>query len=561
MDLILSTHAISSAVMTRVPVGTPPASLVLEELRGLSRSDLARRIATLHGGTCWIVVDDLARSPLISPLSLLAGVLPYRRLRLVDHDGRVREISRASIAGRALPEFLLASATAPVDRRRCEVELKELARLPRQEVRLDPAAPEIVYLKVNVAHGVAVGGSVGHIAGVVNSFAREHAVRLFAAEPVASLAPGVHVEQLHPTRALGYPPSGTQFTFQREFAKAVAAAVRRPENVRFVYQRAFTNHYSGVVLARQWRKPLVLEYNGSEVWVGRHWGKRIRFEQLALQVEEISLRHAHVVVVVSDALRAEVLQRGVEPQRVVNYPNCVDPAKFDSTTFLPEELIALRRAHGIPHDATVVTFLGTFGRWHGVEVLARAIRQAVESRASWLREQRMFFLFLGDGQLMPEVRKQLDNAACRPYVALLGLVPQSEAPKYLAASDILVSPHVRNADGSPFFGSPTKLFEYMAMSRGIVASRLDQLEDVLSGGLRVGDLGSLSHESPHGSAPAVLVEPGDVQELQEGIRFLAEHPGWRAHLGGQARDRIHARYTWDHHTREILRGLGEVTPC
>ena len=48
--------------------------------------------------------------------------------------------------------------------------------------------------------------------------------------------------------------------------------------------------------------PLVVEYNGSEVWVARHWGRSLRYEHLALQAEEVLLRHAHVVVTVSDVL-------------------------------------------------------------------------------------------------------------------------------------------------------------------------------------------------------------------------------------------------------------------
>ncbi len=59
---------------------------------------------------------------------------------------------------------------------------------------------------------------------------------------------------------------------------------------------------------------------------------------------------------------------------------------------------------------------------------------------------------------------------------------QSEAPTYLAISDIVVSPTVPNPDGSPFFGSPTKLFEYMAMGKPIVASDLDQIGEVLTPG-------------------------------------------------------------------------------
>ena len=41
---------------------------------------------------------------------------------------------------------------------------------------------------------------------------------------------------------------------------------------------------------------------------------------------------------------------------------------------------------------------------------------------------------------------------------------------------------------SRFFGSPTKIFEYMAMGGGIVASDLEQIGEVLSPALRVADL-------------------------------------------------------------------------
>ena len=52
-------------------------------------------------------------------------------------------------------------------------------------------------------------------------------------------------------------------------------------------------------------------------------------------------------------------------------------------------------------------------------------------------------------------------------------------PSLLDACDILVSPHVPLDAGAEFFGSPTKLFEYMAMGKGIVASRLGQIGEVL----------------------------------------------------------------------------------
>jgi glycosyltransferase involved in cell wall biosynthesis len=309
-----------------------------------------------------------------------------------------------------------------------------------------------------------------------------------------------------------------------------------PEQVRaasaaagFVYQRLSVGNYAGTVVARERRIPLVLEYNGSEVWVARNWGRPLRYEALALAAENASLRHADVVVTVSDALRRELVERGVEPERIVWHPNGVDPSLFENV-----DASTIRSRYRISDDATLVAFVGTFGQWHGTDVLARAIRRDVE----WAREHRVHYLLVGDGLRMPEVRRELEGL--EDVVTLTGLVPQAEAPAHLLASDILVSPHVPNDDGSPFFGSPTKLFEYMAAGRGIVASDLDQIGEILRDDL------------------AVLVRPGDVAALAEGIRSLVSDPGRRDELGRRAQARVRERYTWRHHVDAIVEHLERV---
>ena len=125
---------------------------------------------------------------------------------------------------------------------------------------------------------------------------------------------------------------------------------------------------------------------------------------------------------------------------------------------------------------------------------------------------------------------------------LTGLVPQACGPMHLAACDVLASPHVPNSDGTPFFGSPTKLFEYMAMGKGIVASHLDQIGEVLA------------HEQT-----AWMVEPGDVQSLWRGLKRLIDDAPLRSRLGAEARREVLAKYTWREHTRRIIEALKQRT--
>ncbi|MBP1779163.1 MAG: glycosyl transferase group 1, partial [candidate division NC10 bacterium] len=151
------------------------------------------------------------------------------------------------------------------------------------------------------------------------------------------------------------------------------------------------------------------------------------------------------------------------------------------------------------------------------------------------------FLFVGDGSGMARVREILAGDRVGERVTLAGLVPQEEGPAYLAACDILASPHVPNPDGSRFFGSPTKLFEYMAMGKGIVASKLEQIGEILS----------------HGQT-AWLVTPGDPGELADAILVLAQDAELRRTLGAAARAAVVERHTWTAHVKRILRKMVEL---
>jgi Glycosyl transferases group 1 len=139
------------------------------------------------------------------------------------------------------------------------------------------------------------------------------------------------------------------------------------------------------------------------------------------------------------------------------------------------------------------------------------------------------------------VRRILADSDALDATVFTGLVPQEEGPAYLAACDVLSSPHVPNPDGTPFFGSPTKLFEYMAMGRGIVASDLDQIGEVLD----------------HGRT-AWLVPPGEVDALADGLRRLIDDPELRGALGSAARREAVTRHTWREHTRRTIERLREV---
>jgi len=142
--------------------------------------------------------------------------------------------------------------------------------------------------------------------------------------------------------------------------------------------------------------------------------------------------------------------------------------------------------------------------------------------------------------LHAEVEKQLESEAGR--VIFTGAVDHDRVPRLLDACDILLAPHVPLADGSEFFGSPTKIFEYMAMGKAIVASRLGQIGEVLTD-----------------QETALLVEPGNVTELVTAIEKLIESDELRATLGAKARGVAEREHTWKHNAQRVLEAYQSLT--
>lgn len=404
-------------------------------------------------------------------------------------------------------------------------------------IRLKPHAIDLtkppVYLRTDFCFALQSGGSIGHIAGVLNHLSHFTAPPIFLTTDLIPTVDPQNETQLLKTGTRFWdfselPP----FDFNHIFLDQALNLIgnRKPS---FIYQRYCMNNFSGIKLAHHFQVPLVIEFNGSDVWVNRHWGENIlRYESLSEQIELLNLRASDLVVVVSEPLKEELVQKGIDSNRILVNPNGVNPEKYSPSI----DGSAIRKKLQL-ENKTVLGFIGTFGKWHGAEILAEAYGLLLRDFPA-LRKQ-IHLLMVGDGMTMPKVKEALVRFGITSEdCTLTGVVPQDEGPHYLASCDILVSPHVPNPDGTPFFGSPTKLFEYMAMGKGIVASKLNQIGEILE-----------HHKT------AFMVEPGDVGTLAHGMKTLIEDPSLRSRLGSAARQEVVSKYTWKEHTRKIVEKL------
>ena len=383
-----------------------------------------------------------------------------------------------------------------------------------------------LYLRSQLWLGLEGGGSVAHTAGVIDGLQQSGVdVRVVSSDRLTGVtadttvvAPEVWFDGwLRELEELAY---NVAFLF-------AALRVARKTRPQAIYQRHTTFSVGGALLSRILRVPLVLEFNSSELWKGRYWGG-LRLTRAAAMVERINLRAADRVVVVSRVLQDELLKAGVPADKIVVNPNAVDPWRFRPDA----DGARIRRQLGFG-SSVVVGFSGTFGAWHGIPTLARALQPVVHARRG------VRWLLIGDGPLRSLVDAAVEQGHLDDAVHRAGMVPHGEMPAYLGACDILVSPHGRQADGGEFFGSPTKLFEYMAIGRPIVASAVGQIADVLTDG-----------------QTALLVPPDDPDALAQAVVRLVDDACLRVQLGSAARRAAEAQHTWRQNAERVLACLG-----
>lgn len=408
--------------------------------------------------------------------------------------------------------------------------LSKLERLSFSSMKAG-ASNEVLYLRTDHWFKLISGGSVGHTSGVINALKRlEYDVTIFSSDQLAGVEIDHDFHLLSPDYStLSNLPEIPDLAYNRVL---IEKASENGANAKVIYQRYSLLNYTGIVLKYRLGIPLILEYNGSFVWVANNWGgAKMVHKSLISRVEQLNLKHADLIVVVSEVSKDDLVKAGVSADKILVNPNGVDPGKYH-----PEiSGTALRNNYQF-EGKTVAGFIGTFSQWHGVLLLASAIQKLYASNPEM--EESLRFMLIGKGPQFPEVEQALKPLVDKGLVILPGQIPQEEGPSYLAACDFYLSPHVPNPDGTRFFGSPTKLFEYMAMGKGIVASSLDQIGDLLK------------HEET-----ALLTTPGDEQALIDAILRMTKDEALRHRLGAAARDEMLLNFSWDAHTNRIMQAL------
>ncbi|WP_313443888.1 glycosyltransferase [Brevundimonas sp.] len=314
-------------------------------------------------------------------------------------------------------------------------------------------------------------------------------------------------------------PRSNTTPFDRYCADAARILYKHIETVRPAIVHAASNYLNALpalMAARRAGLPFVYEVRG--LWELTHAAKDPRFEgseRFAWQRhQEIQVAtNADLVVTLSEGLKSELIDRGVDRRRIVIAPNCVD-----AELFVPRE-----RDEALARDlrlsGVVLGFIGSMTTYEGlldlVSVLARLRQRGHDVNA----------LLVGDGPALSEVREAAKSLGVQRHLVMPGRVPHDEVGKWYSLMDIAVYPRLPSKVTE--LVPPLKPLEAMAMTLPVVASDVAAIRE------------SIVHRRN-----GYLFKRGDQDDLLQTLEQVIQDPDGARAVALRGREDVKELFTW-----------------
>jgi glycosyltransferase involved in cell wall biosynthesis len=266
--------------------------------------------------------------------------------------------------------------------------------------------------------------------------------------------------------------------------------------------------------------PLVLELNSPDIEaVNAHYKSLPYFSNLFSTPYMLSI--AKSAFTVTPFLTQQVLASIDNQKQVVTIPNGVDLEKFKANI----DVQKIRQYNHIQPDDIVIGFVGSFAPWHGIDIIAQSFPK--------LKDKGYPVKLMLVGQVhQADADSWISKLLASEYkqdIIQTGFVPLSEIPEYLAGMDITVLANTED------YCSPLKIFEYMAMAKGVVSVETDAVKSIMRPDM-----------------DGLVFARGDVNAFTHQIEKLISDPQLRERLGHSAKERVAEKYQWKHNAQAVF---------
>ncbi len=240
--------------------------------------------------------------------------------------------------------------------------------------------------------------------------------------------------------------------------------------------------------------------------------------------ERYAATQCDALVSVADAMTDLMVSAGVAPrEKFTTVYSGMEVEPLLAANRLRSET---RRRLGYSDEHVVVGKIARLFHLKGHEDVLAAATQAVKTHPN------LRFLFVGEGLLRENLRRQIHQAGLDKYFQFTGLVPPNEIPELIGAMDIVVHASLRE-------GLARVLPQGLIAGKPVVSYDIDGASEVV-----------INDET------GVLLPPRNVAGLTAALTRLADDPALRERLGATGRTKFTEQFRHEHMTAQ-LRALYE----
>ena len=250
---------------------------------------------------------------------------------------------------------------------------------------------------------------------------------------------------------------------------------------------------------------------------------------LAKVLDYVVPRMADMIIADTEELRSFILDKGVDPARVITIHSGVRPEMFAGA-----DGSRVRDRFAAGHGPLII-YTGTFDDFQGLDYLMAAFKIVHE------RKPAASLLLVGSTINAAHSAKYKRMAADLGFASRFAMTSCTldELPDLLAAADVAVVPRPQSA------GIPTKLLNYMAAGNAIVTFKQSAT--------------ILRHRET-----ALLVEPATAENFAQGILSLLDDPALAQRLRANVKSFVAGRFDWPSIATKleaVYAGLAKKSPA
>lgn len=233
-------------------------------------------------------------------------------------------------------------------------------------------------------------------------------------------------------------------------------------------------------------------------------GEDSKLMRIGRKMENFTYKNADVIITITDDMKANVVSKGVFPEKVKVVRNWIDVNRINP---VKKEENKLFEELGFNRNNFYVVYAGNLGKVQGVDVIISAAEQLKDKKD-------IHFVIFGNGSEEENIKQQAEHLS---NLSVFPLQPMDRVSEVYSLGDVSVIPCKVGTGGS---GMPSKTWTIMATGTAIIASF---------------DLGGEMEKTIKEAECGYCVQAGDSKALADAILRMKAEPETVEKMGRNAR--------------------------